>query len=99
MEITDVKDVLGQYQPSSRALLVRFRGTTRSVHQQNPDPTRDSLDLQPEFDNVELAEPAKEQDFQSTAEFEPTASTTGETVSNITMSGAPICDVAGRTKA
>ena len=47
------------------------------------------------------AEPGQEQEqvVQWTAEFEAMGSTKGETVCNITMSGATICDVAGITRA
>ena len=46
MNPTDVNDVLGQDQPSSGPLMVRFRGGARSTDQANPDTTRDSVDLQ-----------------------------------------------------
>ena len=82
---------------------MRFHRDARSTDQANPDTTRDSADLQQDFDVGAEAEPVQEheqdQEVQWTTEFEATGSTTGETVSNIRMSGATICDVAGRTRA
>ena len=101
MDPTDVNDVLGQDQPSGGPLTIHFRRGARSTDQANPDTTRHSGDIQQDFDVGAEAEPAQEQeqeqDVQWTTEFEATGSTTGETVSTITMSGAMIGDVAGRT--
>ena len=95
--------VIGQDQPSGAPLPMRFRLDARSNDQANPDTTRDSADLQQNNDVGVEAEQAQEQeqeqDVQWTVDFEATGSTTGETVRNITMSGATIGDVASRTRA
>ena len=62
MEPADLNDVMGQYQPSDDPLKIHFRRDAPSPDQANPDTTRDSIDLQQDFDVGAEAEPAQEQE-------------------------------------
>ena len=62
MDHTDMKDVMGQDQPSGGPLTLHFRRSARSTDQANPDTMGDSVDLQRDFDVAAEAEPAQEQE-------------------------------------
>ena len=98
MDPTNVSDVIGQYEPSSGRLFVRYRRRARSSEHANQYTTRDSVGLKEDFSVDAEREQAQEheQDFQWSVDKVALDWTRADTVCNNTMNKPTNEDVAGR---